>query len=221
MPGGAWIPSRVARHSGRHRELRFRRRKLADADLFRVYWCGGLRVGEGTYGRRFRSVCMGIKRARHRHGTGRILIEAAGQFAVSQGTEFLTVKILAPSRPDINYVATRLFYEAVGFLPCSPLPPSSLCDGHVVNCGTALIQINRARLRPRLGHQRWWHLRRYVTNQTIRTRGSWVLSLAKPFAVWRLPAQRLHPTDSGRRPAPTASFRHDTVTFGLQNSPAA
>jgi hypothetical protein len=95
----------------------------------------------------------------------------------------LTVKTLAPSRPDINYAATRPFYEAVGFLPCSPLPPSSQCDGHVVNCGTALIQTNSARLQPRLGDQRWWHLRRYVTNQTIRTRESSVLSLAKPFAV--------------------------------------
>jgi hypothetical protein len=126
---------------------------------------------------------MGIKRARHRRGTGRVLIEAAGQLAVSQGAQFLTVKTLAPSRPDIKYAATQPFYEAVGFLPCSPLPPSSQCDGHGVYCGTALIQINRARFRPRLGHQRWWHLRRYVTNQTIRTRESWVLSLSKPFAV--------------------------------------
>ena len=60
---------------------------------------------------------MGIKRARHRHGIGRILIEAAGQLAVSQGAKFLTVKTPAPSRPDINYAATRpFFYDAVSFL---------------------------------------------------------------------------------------------------------
>jgi hypothetical protein len=82
---------------------------------------------------------MGIKRARHRHGTGRILIEAAGQFAVSQGAELLTVKILSPSRPDINYAATRLFYEAVGFLPCSPLPPSSLCGSSATDISHSLV----------------------------------------------------------------------------------
>ncbi len=29
----------------------------------------------------------------------------------------MTVRTLAPSNPDPNYVATRAFYEALGFVP--------------------------------------------------------------------------------------------------------
>ena len=51
---------------------------------------------------------MGVKRAWHRRGIGRTLIEAAAQFAVSRGARFLTVKTLSASNPDANYAATRL-----------------------------------------------------------------------------------------------------------------
>jgi hypothetical protein len=44
-------------------------------------------------------------------------VEAAARLARSQGARFLTVKTFSPSRPDAGYAATRLFYEAVGFLP--------------------------------------------------------------------------------------------------------
>jgi hypothetical protein len=33
------------------------------------------------------------------------------------GTRFLSVKTLGPSRPDENYQRTRLFYDACGFAP--------------------------------------------------------------------------------------------------------
>jgi GNAT superfamily N-acetyltransferase len=60
---------------------------------------------------------MGVRRAWHRRGIGRALIEAAAQLANCQGARFLTVKTLSPSNPDPNYAATRLFYEAMGFVP--------------------------------------------------------------------------------------------------------
>jgi ribosomal protein S18 acetylase RimI-like enzyme len=65
---------------------------------------------------------MGVKRAWHRRGTGRRLVEAAAQLAAARGARFLTVKTLSPSNPDTNYAATRLFYEAVGFLPIEEFP---------------------------------------------------------------------------------------------------
>ena len=65
---------------------------------------------------------LGVKRAWHRRGIGRSLIEAAAQLATSWGARFLTVKTLAPSNLDPNYAATRRFYEAVGFLPIEEFP---------------------------------------------------------------------------------------------------
>jgi ribosomal protein S18 acetylase RimI-like enzyme/predicted nucleotidyltransferase len=65
---------------------------------------------------------LGVKRAWHRRGIGRSLIEAAAQLAASRGARFLTVKTLAPSNLDPNYAATRRFYEAVGLLPIEEFP---------------------------------------------------------------------------------------------------
>ncbi|MBV8088368.1 MAG: GNAT family N-acetyltransferase [Alphaproteobacteria bacterium] len=65
---------------------------------------------------------LGVKRAWHRRGIGRALIEAAAQFAHGWGARFLTVKTLSPSKPDANYAATRRFYEAMGFLPIEEFP---------------------------------------------------------------------------------------------------
>ena len=65
---------------------------------------------------------LGVKRAWHRRGIGRQLIEAADRLAASQGAKFLTVKTLSPSRDDPNYAATRAFYEALGFLPIEEFP---------------------------------------------------------------------------------------------------
>jgi ribosomal protein S18 acetylase RimI-like enzyme len=65
---------------------------------------------------------MGVKRPWHRRGIGCALIEAVVELAISQGVRFLTVKTLAPSNDDPNYARTRLFYEAVGFLPIEEFP---------------------------------------------------------------------------------------------------
>lgn len=65
---------------------------------------------------------LGVKRPWHRRGIGRRLVGAAARLAAAQGALFLTVKTLAPSRPDPNYAATRLFYEAMGFLPIEEFP---------------------------------------------------------------------------------------------------
>ncbi len=65
---------------------------------------------------------LGVKRPWHRRGIGRALIEAAAQFARCRGERFLTVKTLSPSKPDLNYAATRRFYEAMGFLPIEEFP---------------------------------------------------------------------------------------------------
>jgi ribosomal protein S18 acetylase RimI-like enzyme len=65
---------------------------------------------------------MGVKRPWHRRGIGRGLIEAVVELAISLGIRFLTVKTLAPSNDDQNYARTRLFYEAVGFLPIEEFP---------------------------------------------------------------------------------------------------
>ncbi len=65
---------------------------------------------------------MGIKRPWHRRGNGRALIEAVVELEISEGIRFLTVKTLSPSNDDPNYARTRLFYEAVGFLPIEEFP---------------------------------------------------------------------------------------------------
>ena len=65
---------------------------------------------------------MGVKRPWHRRGIGRALIEGVVQLAMSQGIQFLTVKTLSPLTDDPNYARTRLFYEAVGFLPIEEFP---------------------------------------------------------------------------------------------------
>jgi len=74
---------------------------------------------------------MGVKRPWHRRGIGRALIEAVAEFLISQGIRFLTVKALSPSNDDPNYARTRLFYEALGFLPIEEFPtlcgPENLC----------------------------------------------------------------------------------------------
>jgi ribosomal protein S18 acetylase RimI-like enzyme len=65
---------------------------------------------------------MGVKRSWQRRGIGRALIEAVVELAISQGIRFLIVKTLSPSNDDPNYARTRLFYEAVGFLPIEEFP---------------------------------------------------------------------------------------------------
>lgn len=60
---------------------------------------------------------IGVLASHHRHGVGRALVDAAADWARSQGATLLAVKTLGASYPDPFYERTRLFYEAMGFLP--------------------------------------------------------------------------------------------------------
>ena len=53
----------------------------------------------------------------HRQGIGSALLAQTEEWLKSDGVEYLQVKTLGSSRPDINYEKTRQFYEALGFLP--------------------------------------------------------------------------------------------------------
>ncbi|MDO4357410.1 MAG: GNAT family N-acetyltransferase [Clostridia bacterium] len=65
---------------------------------------------------------MGVKRASHRGGTGRALVDAAIAFCRENGYRLLQVKTLDERHPDLGYAQTRRFYEAVGFLPLECFP---------------------------------------------------------------------------------------------------
>jgi GNAT superfamily N-acetyltransferase len=63
-------------------------------------------------------VCvMGVRLEAQRSGIGRALMERAEAYARSLGVEYLQVKTLGPSRPDVSYAKTRAFYIAMGFRP--------------------------------------------------------------------------------------------------------
>ena len=65
---------------------------------------------------------LGVRPEWHRRGCGRLLFEAAEEKARSLGARFLTVKTLADSSPSENYKGTRMFYQALGFLPLEVFP---------------------------------------------------------------------------------------------------
>lgn len=52
-----------------------------------------------------------------RRGVGNQLVEAAEQELQRSGVEYLQVKTLGTSRPNLHYAKTRAFYESVGFRP--------------------------------------------------------------------------------------------------------
>ena len=60
---------------------------------------------------------LGVKRDWHRRGIGGRLIEYAAEKLLAKGFSYLTVKTVAPDRQNKEYVGTRRFYEALGFLP--------------------------------------------------------------------------------------------------------
>ena len=64
---------------------------------------------------------MGVRRAHHRQGIGRALVEEAESWCRAQGIRYLHVKTLGPSRRSDGYAATRAFYEALGFVPLEEL----------------------------------------------------------------------------------------------------
>ena len=53
----------------------------------------------------------------HHQGVGRALVIAAQEWLKDRNVQYLQVKTLGPSHPDEGYAKTRLFYEAVGFVP--------------------------------------------------------------------------------------------------------
>jgi GNAT superfamily N-acetyltransferase len=58
---------------------------------------------------------LAVRRARHRGGAGRALVEQAVTLVGSEGRRFLTVKTRGPSAPYEPYERTRAFYQAMGF----------------------------------------------------------------------------------------------------------
>ena len=65
---------------------------------------------------------MGVRKPYHRQGIGRALIGRCEAYCRANGQTFLTVKTLDTSREDDGYQRTRLFYQAVGFLPLEVFP---------------------------------------------------------------------------------------------------
>ena len=65
---------------------------------------------------------LGVKRAWHRQGIGRALVEAAAARSREAGRRLLTTKTLAASHPDPHYACTRRFYETMGFFPVEEFP---------------------------------------------------------------------------------------------------
>jgi ribosomal protein S18 acetylase RimI-like enzyme len=60
---------------------------------------------------------MAIRPLFHRMGLGTALVNAASEKARASDHRYLTVKTVAPSRPNAAYEATRAFYLAAGFEP--------------------------------------------------------------------------------------------------------
>ncbi len=60
---------------------------------------------------------MGIRQEMHRQGIGQALMSAAEEWLRAQNVEYLQVKTLSASHPDIHYARTRNFYLSVGFRP--------------------------------------------------------------------------------------------------------
>lgn len=60
---------------------------------------------------------MGVHPNYHRQGIGRTLITRVVEWSKENGYEFLQVKTLDESHPDIYYAKTRKFYLSTGFKP--------------------------------------------------------------------------------------------------------
>jgi ribosomal protein S18 acetylase RimI-like enzyme len=65
---------------------------------------------------------LAVKRDWHRNGIGRMLFDHVERDLCEQGLKYLTVKTLAPDRPNQAYEATRRFYEALAFVPIEVFP---------------------------------------------------------------------------------------------------
>ncbi len=65
---------------------------------------------------------IGVLPGYHRQGVGKALVNRATTWAKALGYEFLMVKTLDESHPDVNYANTRKFYIGLGFRPLECLP---------------------------------------------------------------------------------------------------
>lgn len=60
---------------------------------------------------------MGVLPDYHKQGVGKALFNKTLRWAIEKGYEFLQVKTLHESHPDIYYAGTRKFYLSMGFKP--------------------------------------------------------------------------------------------------------
>lgn len=65
---------------------------------------------------------MGVLPDYHKQGIGKALVNRVLQWSKARGYEFLQVKTLDESRPDIYYAGTRKFYLSIGFKPLECIP---------------------------------------------------------------------------------------------------
>ncbi len=65
---------------------------------------------------------MGVLPDLHRQGIGGMMLCHAEVGLAASGVEFLQVKTLSASKPDVGYDKTRAFYLAYGFRPLEELP---------------------------------------------------------------------------------------------------
>ena len=65
---------------------------------------------------------IAVRRAHHRRGIGRALVERAAVYARDEGFSLLHTKTLGPEIEDEGYAGTRAFHETVGFMPVEVLP---------------------------------------------------------------------------------------------------
>jgi GNAT superfamily N-acetyltransferase len=65
---------------------------------------------------------MGVLPDYHKQGIGRTLVNEALNLAKAKGFEFLQVKTLDSSHPDVRYAGTRKFYLSMGFRPLECIP---------------------------------------------------------------------------------------------------
>jgi ribosomal protein S18 acetylase RimI-like enzyme len=65
----------------------------------------------------------------HRRGIGRALVAAAERDLARGGTTYVQVKTLGASHPSPEYVATRRFYEALGYQGLEEYPADALWPG--------------------------------------------------------------------------------------------
>ena len=66
---------------------------------------------------------LGVSPSAHRRGIGRALIERAAEQARARGCRRLAVETMSPRANSPEYDLTRLFYQAVGFVPFIELEP--------------------------------------------------------------------------------------------------